>query len=74
VLELRDVVCCYGQVMALKGGSLTVGKGQLVARLQADRRHRITSIIPSRPNVSPAHTVVGGGRLKGLRFSEVGAF
>src|SRR2546421_11845501 len=29
VLELRDVVCCYGQVMALKRVSLTVGKGGL---------------------------------------------
>jgi branched-chain amino acid transport system ATP-binding protein len=36
VLELRDVVCCYGQVTALKGVSLTVGKGQLVALIGAN--------------------------------------
>src|SRR5262249_23825776 len=36
VLELRDVVCCYGQVIALKGVSLTVGKGQLVALIGAN--------------------------------------
>jgi ABC-type branched-subunit amino acid transport system ATPase component len=36
VLELRDVVCRYGQVTALKGVSITVGK----AARRADRRQR----------------------------------
>jgi len=36
VLELRDVVCSYGQVTAVKGISLTVGRGQLVALIGAN--------------------------------------
>jgi branched-chain amino acid transport system ATP-binding protein len=36
VLELRDVVCCYGPVTVLKGISLTVAKGQLVALIGAN--------------------------------------
>ena len=31
MLELRELVCCYGKVTAVKGVSLTVGRGQLVA-------------------------------------------
>jgi branched-chain amino acid transport system ATP-binding protein len=40
VLELRDVVCRYGQMTALKEISLTVGKGQLVALIGATERAR----------------------------------
>jgi branched-chain amino acid transport system ATP-binding protein len=36
VLEIRDVVCAYGNVPALKGVSLTVAKGQLVAIIGAN--------------------------------------
>jgi len=44
VLELRDVVCCYGQVTALKGVSLTVGKGQLVALIGANGAGKTTTL------------------------------
>jgi branched-chain amino acid transport system ATP-binding protein len=44
VLELRDVVCCYGPVMALKGVSLTVGKGQLVALIGANGAGKTTTL------------------------------
>jgi branched-chain amino acid transport system ATP-binding protein len=44
VLELRDVVCCYGQVMALKGVSITVGKGQLVALIGANGAGKTTTL------------------------------
>jgi len=44
VLELRDVVCCYGQVMALKGVSITVGRGQLVALIGANGAGKTTTL------------------------------
>ena len=44
MLELRDVVCRYGQVTALKGVSLTVGKGQLVALIGANGAGKTTTL------------------------------
>jgi branched-chain amino acid transport system ATP-binding protein len=44
VLELRDVVCCYGPVMVLKGISLSVGKGQLVALIGANGAGKTTTL------------------------------
>src|SRR5438874_13495816 len=44
VLELRDVVCCYGPVAALKGVSLTVGQGQLVALIGANGAGKTTTL------------------------------
>jgi branched-chain amino acid transport system ATP-binding protein len=44
VLELRDVVCCYGQVVVLKGISLTVGEGQLVALIGANGAGKTTTL------------------------------
>ena len=44
MLELRDVVCCYGQVTALKGVSLTVGKGELVALIGANGAGKSTTL------------------------------
>jgi branched-chain amino acid transport system ATP-binding protein len=44
VLELRDVVCCYGPVMALKEISLTVGQGQLVALIGANGAGKTTTL------------------------------
>jgi branched-chain amino acid transport system ATP-binding protein len=44
VLELRDVVCRYGQMTALKGIFLTVGKGQLVALIGANGAGKTTTL------------------------------
>jgi branched-chain amino acid transport system ATP-binding protein len=44
VLELRDVVCRYGQVTAVKGISLTVGRGQLVALIGANGAGKTTTL------------------------------
>jgi branched-chain amino acid transport system ATP-binding protein len=44
VLELRDVVCRYGQVTAVKGVSLTVGRGQLVALIGANGAGKTTTL------------------------------
>jgi branched-chain amino acid transport system ATP-binding protein len=44
VLEIRDLVCCYGKVMALKGVSLSVGKGQLVALIGANGAGKSTTL------------------------------
>ena len=44
MLELRDVVCRYGPVTALKGVSLTVGDGQLVALIGANGAGKTTTL------------------------------
>ena len=44
MLEVRDLVCCYGKVAALKGISLSVGKGQLVALIGANGAGKTTTL------------------------------
>lgn len=44
MLELRDVICRYGPVMALKGVSLTVDSGQLVALIGANGAGKTTTL------------------------------
>jgi branched-chain amino acid transport system ATP-binding protein len=44
VLEIRNLVCCYGKVMAVKGVSLTVPKGQLVALIGANGAGKTTML------------------------------
>ena len=44
MLELRDVVCRYGQVTAVKGISLTVERGQLVALIGANGAGKTTTL------------------------------
>ena len=44
MLELRDLVCCYGKVTAVNGVSLTVGRGQLVALIGANGAGKTTTL------------------------------
>jgi branched-chain amino acid transport system ATP-binding protein len=44
VLELRDLVCRYGKVAAVKGISLTVGQGQLVALIGTNGAGKTTTL------------------------------
>ena len=44
MLELRDVVCRYGQVTAIKGVSLKVERGQLVALIGANGAGKSTTL------------------------------
>ncbi len=44
MLELRDVVCRYGQVAAVKGISLKVERGQLVALIGANGAGKTTTL------------------------------
>jgi len=63
VLELRDVVCCYGPVPALKGISLMVGKGQLVALIGANGAGKTTTLKAISGLLHPtAGTIVFDGR------------
>src|SRR5215467_13736066 len=56
--------------LVLRGGRLAQGSDEgsddgddRPQRLQPDRLHRITSVIPWRPNISPTLAVAGGARL-----------
>jgi branched-chain amino acid transport system ATP-binding protein len=44
VLEVRDVVCCYGKVKALKGVSITHERGQLVTLIGANGAGKTTML------------------------------
>jgi len=44
MLEIRNLVCCYGQVAALKGVSLRVERGQLVALIGANGAGKTTML------------------------------
>ena len=54
MLEIRDMVCAYGQISALKGISLSVKAGQLVALIGANGAGKsttlraISGLVPSR--------------------------
>jgi branched-chain amino acid transport system ATP-binding protein len=54
MLEIRDIVCAYGQITALKGISLSVKAGQLVALIGANGAGKSTTVraisglVPSR--------------------------
>ncbi|UGV26703.1 ABC transporter ATP-binding protein [Rhodopseudomonas boonkerdii] len=54
MLEIRDMICTYGQISALKGISLSVKSGQLVALIGANGAGKsttlraISGLVPSR--------------------------
>ena len=73
MLELRDVVCGYGRVTALKGLSLSVGEGELVALIGANGAGKtttlkaITGLLPLRRGTM----ALDGERLDGLSPARV---
>jgi branched-chain amino acid transport system ATP-binding protein len=44
VLEISDLVCCYGKVQAVKGISLSIKRGQLVAIIGANGAGKSTTL------------------------------
>jgi branched-chain amino acid transport system ATP-binding protein len=44
VLEIKDLVCCYGKVEAIKGISLSIRQGQLVALIGANGAGKSTTL------------------------------
>jgi branched-chain amino acid transport system ATP-binding protein len=44
VLEISNLVCCYGKVQAIKGISLSIGQGQLVALIGANGAGKSTTL------------------------------
>ncbi|HVY57873.1 MAG TPA: ABC transporter ATP-binding protein [Xanthobacteraceae bacterium] len=54
MLELRDLVCRYGKVAAVKGISLTVARGQLVALIGTNGAGKTTTLKAISGLLSPA--------------------
>ena len=44
MLEISDLVCCYGKVEAIKGISLSIKQGQLVALIGANGAGKSTTL------------------------------
>ena len=77
LLEAKDLVCCYGRVTALKGVSVSVAEGEVVALIGANGagkstllrslsgllppRSGETTFLGKRIDGEPAHTVVRRG-------------
>ena len=69
MLEITDLVCGYGQVAALKGISLKVGEGQLVALVGANGAGKSTTL-RTISGLVPARA--GSIRLKGDDVTRAG--
>jgi branched-chain amino acid transport system ATP-binding protein len=54
VLEISDLVCCYGKVQAVKGISLSIKRGQLVAIIGANGAGKSTTLRSISGILSPA--------------------
>ena len=73
MLEIRDMVCAYGQISALKGISLSVKAGQLVALIGANGAGKTTAFNVVTGFLDPTHGAVSyrGTALNGLKPHQI---
>jgi branched-chain amino acid transport system ATP-binding protein len=70
MLKIRDIVCCYGHVTALKGISLEVAAGQLVALIGANGAGKSTTLRAISGLLTPSS---GAMTFDGQDITRVGA-
>ncbi len=70
LLELHDVVACYGPVKALHGISLTVDEGAIVAVLGANGAGKTTTLRAISHTVRPSGEIRFAGRSLGRQSPE----
>ncbi|MGK5531411.1 ABC transporter ATP-binding protein [Streptomyces sp. URMC 129] len=76
LLELRDLRVCYGAIEALKGISLTVGEGEVVALLGANGAGKSTTLKAASGMLAPrsGHVLLRGERVDGIKSHELVRF
>ncbi|WP_059009658.1 ABC transporter ATP-binding protein [Streptomyces specialis] len=73
LLELRDLHVCYGAIEALKGISLTVAEGEVVALLGANGAGKSTTLKAASGMLAPrtGEVLLRGERVDGIKSHEL---